>query len=154
MQGDAPPHRPCVAIPWGQVYMKALLLLFIYLFIYLLIFVLPPVVTSMHDVMVSAPNYETAGSWFESKPGCRCPVLPSQKDLSTFPSHELCGRTLGLLHSWLSLSKTALYAGSTYGKRVTCAYSMSLRCRTVQAFCGQSVGVHPWLEKFFCLRIS
>ncbi len=57
----------------------------------------------------------------------------SQQDSSTFPSHELCGRPIGLLHPGLSLSKTARQAGSTSGKRATCPYSLSWRCRIVQA---------------------
>ena len=47
----------------------------------------------------------------------------SQQEASTCPTHEFCGRPLGLLHPVLSLSKTTQEAGSSSGQRATCSYS-------------------------------
>ncbi len=62
-------------------------------------------------------------------------ILPipsnSRHDRSTFPSHELRGRPLGLLHPGLSLTESTLCAGSTSRKRATCPYSWSWRSRTM-----------------------
>ena len=41
--------------------------------------------------------------------------INSQQEASTCPSHELCGRPLGLLHSRLSLSEITREAGSASG---------------------------------------
>ncbi len=47
------------------------------------------------------------------------------QDSSSFPSHEVCGRLLGLLHPGLSFAKTTCWAGLTSGNCVTCPYRLS-----------------------------
>ncbi len=72
--------------------------------------------------------------------------FPYPATLSTFPSHELRGRPLGLLHSGLSLTERTLWAGSTTGRRATWPYSRSWRSRTMLV-----TGLEPvsWSSRWF-----